>query len=232
MRIAIIQTLYRMFAMKSPEIIINKSVFIPIMGIIGCLVLSLTGCISFGGSANRIDYYTLDYVSPKFTQAKTIGSVIKMERFQASPIYNSEKISYMKNNFQTNRYVSQRWETNPAQLVPYFLFRDFRQSGLFKAVLNHDMGFPATHSISGIVDEFFEDDRGRRWEAVLSLDIILMAENEPDPDKRILLQKRYGARKECAGNNPGALAEAMSRAMSELSAQIIADIYKTLKDKI
>jgi ABC-type uncharacterized transport system auxiliary subunit len=215
--------------MKAPGIILNKSVFLPI---IGCLVLSLTSCMGFGGSANRIDYYTLEYASPKFTQAKKIGSVIKMERFQTSPIYNSEKISYRKNDFQTNRYVSQRWETNPAQLVPYFLFRDLRQSGLFKAVLSHDTGFPATHSVSGTVDEFFEDDRGSRWEAVLSLDVILMTENQPDPGKRILLQKRYSARKECAGNNPGALAEAMSRAMSELSAQIITDIYKTLEDKI
>ncbi|RPJ16905.1 MAG: hypothetical protein EHM30_05140 [Desulfobacteraceae bacterium] len=218
-----------MFVMKVPGRIFYKSVFLPIMG---CLALSLSGCLSFGGSANRIDYYTLEYVSPKFTQAKTIDSVIKMERFQASPIYNSEKIGYRKNDFQTDRYVSQRWETNPAHLIAYFLFRDLRQSGLFKAVFNHDTGLPATHSVSGTVDEFFEDDRGSRWEAVLSLDIILISENEPDLNKRILFQKRYTARKECAGNNPGALAGAMSRAMSEVSEQIIADIYKSLADKI
>ncbi|MFO7665620.1 MAG: hypothetical protein R6V76_03275, partial [Desulfobacterales bacterium] len=119
-----------------------------------------------------------------------------------------------------------------AHLVAYFLFRDIRQSGLFKAVFNHDTGFAATYSISGTVDEFFEDDRGKIWEAVLSLDIILMEENEPDLNKRILFQKKYSTRKECAGNNPGAFAEAMSKAMSELSAQIIMDIYKTLAGKL
>ena len=200
--------------------------------LIGGLILSLSGCLGFGGTASKVDYYTLEYVSPKFAENKAVNSIIKMERFQASPLYNSEKISYRKNNFQTDEYSNQRWETNPAQLVPYFLFRDIKQSGLFKAVFNHDTGFVATHSISGTVDEFFEDDRGKIWEAVLSIDIILMAENEPDLNKRILFQKRYSTRKECSKKNPGALAEAMSRAMSELSAQIITDIHKTLQGKI
>lgn len=203
-----------------------------ILSIIGSLILPLAGCLSFGEPASKVDYYTLEYVSPKFTDIKTVNSIIKMERFQASPLYNSERISYRKNNFQTDKYSNQRWETNPAQLIPYLLFRDIKLSGLFKAVFNHDTGFSATHSISGTVDEFFEDDRGKIWEAVLSLDIILMAENEPDLNKRILFQKRYSARKECARNNPGALAEAMSRAMSELSAQIITDIYKILEGKL
>lgn len=199
---------------------------------IGGLVLSFAGCLGFGGPAGKVDYYTLEYVSPKFAEIKAVNSIIKMERFQASPLYNSEKISYRKNNFQTDEYSNQRWETNPAHLIAYFLYRDIKQSGLFKAVFNHDTGFVATHSISGTVDEFFEDDRGKIWEAVLSIDIILMAENEPDLNKRILFQKRYSTRKECAKKNPGALAEAMSKAMSELSVQIITDIYKTLQGKI
>ncbi|MFO7664999.1 MAG: ABC-type transport auxiliary lipoprotein family protein [Desulfobacterales bacterium] len=202
------------------------------LSFIGGLILSLAGCLSFGEPAGKIDYYTLEYVSPKFAEVNAVNSIIKMERFQASPLNNSEKISYRKNNFQTDKYGNKRWETNPAHLVAYFLFRDIRESGLFKVVFNHDTGFAATHSISGTVDEFFEDDRGKIWEAVLSLDIILMAENEPNLNKRILFQKKYSTRKECAGNNPGALAEAMSKAMSELSAQIIMDIYKTLAGKL
>jgi ABC-type uncharacterized transport system auxiliary subunit len=197
-----------------------------------CTLFSFTGCMGFGGTSSKVDYYTLEYVSPKFAFNKPVASIIKMERFQVSPLYNSEKISFRKNNFQTDEYSNKRWETNPAQLVPYFLFRDIKQSGLFKAVFNHDTGFVASHSISGNVDEFFEDDRGKIWEAVLSIDIILMVENEPDLNKRILFQKRYSTRKECARKNPEAFAEAMSMAMSELSSQIITDIYKTLAEKM
>lgn len=197
-----------------------------------CVLVSLGGCAMFGSSSSKTDYYTLEYAPPKLAALNALPFIIKIERFYASPLYSSEKISYRKNDFQTDDYNYNRWETNPANLIAYFLFRDIKQSGLFRGVFSHDTGFAATHSISGTVDEFFEDDRGKAWEAVLSLDIVLMAENEPDINKRILFQKKYSAKKECAKKNPKALAEAMSRAMSELSGQIISDVHKSLAGKI
>ncbi|MDP3285352.1 MAG: ABC-type transport auxiliary lipoprotein family protein [Desulfobacterales bacterium] len=197
-----------------------------------CVLLPLSGCAMFGSSSSKTDYYTLEYDSPKLTGLNVLPFIIKIERFYASPLYNSEKISYRKSDFQTDEYNYDRWETNPAQLIAYFLYRDIKQSGFFKGVFSHDTGYAATHSVSGTVDEFYEDDRGKVWEAVLSLDIVLMAENEPDINKRILFQKKYSARKPCAKKNPKAVAEAMSKAMSELSGQIITDIHKSLSGKI
>jgi ABC-type uncharacterized transport system auxiliary subunit len=185
-----------------------------------------------GSSPPKTDYYTLEYDSPKVTGLNALPSIIKIDRFYASPLYNSEKISYRKSDFQTDEYNYKRWETNPAQLISYFIYRDIKQSGIFKGVFSHDTGYAATHSVSGTVDEFYEDDRGKTWEAVLSLDIVLMAENEPDINKRILFQKKYSARKPCIKKNPQAVAEAMSKAMSELSGQIITDIHKSLSGKI
>jgi len=197
-----------------------------------CVLLAVSGCAMFGGSSSKTDYYTLEYDPSKFTGLNALPFIIKIDRFYASPLYNSEKISYRKSDFQTEEYNYHRWETNPSQLIAYFLYRDIKQSGIFKGVFSHDTGFAATHSVSGTVDEFYEDDRGKTWEAVLSLDIVLMAENEPDINKRILFQKKYSARKPCARKNPKAVAEAMSKAMSELSDQIITDIHKSLAGKI
>jgi len=197
-----------------------------------CFLLSVSGCSMFGSTSSKTDYYTLEYDSPKLTGLIALPFIIKIERFYASPLYNSEKISYRKSDFQTDEYNYNRWETNPAQLISYFLYRDIKQSGFFKGVFSHDTGYAATHSVYGTVDEFFEDDRGKAWEAVLSLDIVLMAENEPDINKRILFQKKYSSRKPCAKKNPKAVAEAMSKAMSELSGQIITDIHKSLTGKI
>lgn len=197
-----------------------------------CVLFPLCGCSMLGSSPPKTDYYTLEYDSPKVTGLNALPSIIKIDRFYASPLYNSEKISYRKSDFQTDEYNYKRWETNPAQLISYFIYRDIKQSGIFKGVFSHDTGYAATHSVSGTVDEFYEDDRGKTWEAVLSLDIVLMAENEPDINKRILFQKKYSARKPCIKKNPQAVAEAMSKAMSELSGQIITDIHKSLSGKI
>jgi len=154
------------------------------------LILSVGGCAIFGSSSSKTDYYTLEYDPPKAGGLSPLPFILKIERFHASPLNNSEKMSYRKNDFQTDEYNYHMWETNPAQLAAYFLYRDIKQSGLFKGVFSHDTGFAATHSVSGSVDEFYEDDRGKAWEAVLSLDIVLMVENEPDIDKRILFQKK------------------------------------------
>ena len=197
-----------------------------------CALLPSSGCAMFGSSSSKTDYYTLEYDSPKLTGLNALPFIIKIERFYASPLYNSEKMSYRKSDFQTDEYNYHRWETNPAHLIAYFLYRDIKQSGFFKGVFSHDTGYAATHSVSGTVDEFYEDDRGKAWEAVLSLDIVLMVENEPDINKRILFQKKYSTRKPCARKNPKAVAEAMSMAMSELSGQIITDIHKSLAGKI
>jgi len=58
-----------------------------------------------------------------------------------------------------------------------------------------------------------------------------MDENKIDAGEKILFQKTYREETKCKRKNPRALAEAMSRAMSEISEQIIKDIYYCLKDR-
>lgn len=214
--------------MKISSKIFSKICF---ASLIACISLILSGCGGFGGSGTKTECYTLEYDSPKLAGLNTLPFIINVERFK-SPLYNSDKISYRKNDFRTNEYPYHRWETDPARLISYFLFRDIKNSDLFKGVFTYEAGFPATYSVFGTVDEFFEDDRGKTWEAVLSLCIVLMAENEPDLSKKILFQKKYSIRKECAKKNPKSLAEAMSKAMYELSRQIITDVHKSLSVKV
>ena len=73
--------------------------------------------------------------------------------------------------------------------------RDLQQSGLFKAVLSGGSRLPASHIVEGAVEEFFEWDLETKWNAVLSIGIILTAGDEPDASKRILFQKTYTAKK-------------------------------------
>ena len=105
-----------------------------------------------------------------------------------------------------------------------------QHSGLFKAVILRDSRLPAAYILEGSVDEFLEWDKKNSWEAFLSLSITLIHENEPDISKKILFQKTYQITKPCRQKNPRALAEAMSLAMSEISEQIIFDIYAFIKN--
>ncbi len=78
------------------------------------------------------------------------------------------------------------------------------------------------------MDEFLERDGDGTWEAVLSISIAFMDENEADISRKILFQKTYHTSKPCRQKNPRALVAAMSAAMSDISGKIINDLYRIL----
>ncbi len=207
--------------MKPPRILL-------ILGLSSPLLLG--GCMQAKHPGPQIEYYTLEYEIPSGNGLAPLPYVIRIERFAVAPTYNTSRIIYREGSFRREAYVYKRWRSNPGDLVTYFLSRDIKGSGLFRAVLPHDSRFPSSFVIEGSVDEFFEWDTTTVWTAVLTLSITLMAENEPDISRRILLQKTYQVEEECRSKNPGALAEAMSRAMARVSGQIVKDLYVKIRE--
>ena len=86
--------------------------------------------------------------------------------------------------------------------------------------------------VEGSVGQFFEWHTTENWEAVLTISITLMAENEPDISKRVIFQKTYGKKVPCKQKNPVALAEAMSQATADISEKITRDVYSHLKNRM
>ncbi len=200
------------------------SVLLPIL----CLTLTLAACLDLKQPRNKIDYYTLEYDPPTPDHHPPLSKSIRINQFSVSPIYNNNRIIYREGLYKREAYVYHKWRANPADVVTYLLRRDLQQSGLFKAVVSRESRLPSAYVLEGSVDEFLEWSKKTGWEAYLSVSVTLMQENEPDISKKILFQKSYFSSKPCRQKTPGALAEAMSLAMSEISAQIMLDIYKTI----
>jgi ABC-type uncharacterized transport system auxiliary subunit len=195
------------------------------------LPLLLSACLDLKQPSNKIDYYSLEYDPPGKSSFQPVAEVIKIEQFSVAPIYNTHKIVYRDKSYQRAAYTYHKWRANPAESVTYFLARDMQQSRLFKAVLTRSSKFPYTYVLEGSVDEFLESDTANGCQAVLTLSIVLLAQNEPDLDKKIRFQKTYQISKPCKQKTPVALAEAMSLAMSEASAKIIHDVYENLANR-
>ena len=192
--------------------------------------LLLSACASVGQPSKKIDFYTLEYDPPQLlNEREKVPFTIKISRFQVSPLYNSNKIIYRDKAFTRNEYYYRKWRTNPGDTITYLLKRDLQQSSLFKAVFGHEDRFSCDYLLEGAVDEFFEQDNPDSWEAVLSITITLIKENEPDVSKRVIFQKTYRARTPSLQKNPKSLSEAMSLAMSQVSEQVIRDIVHALK---
>lgn len=194
----------------------------PIIIIILCFLFE--GCLLTARQARKSDFYTLEYEQPETDKKEKLPYSLRIERFQISPLYDTDKIVFREKKFLRNNYNYHKWRTSPRDLITYYLTRDIRGSNLFKAVFSYENPYQSSHIISGTVDEIYEYD-GTIWEAVLSLNIVLLKENEPDVSKRIVFQKSYTERKPCREKNPIAVVEAMGNAMSGLSKKITNDIY-------
>jgi cholesterol transport system auxiliary component len=192
--------------------------------------LLICACVNLKQPSFKTEYYTLEYVPPLFTGMDQLPYIIKVERFSVAPIYNTTQIIYSERSFKRDAYVYHKWRVNPGDMVTYLLNRDIRYSGLFKTVIPYGSQFKSMFLLGGEVEEFFELDTKEEWNAVLSISISLMAGNEEDIKKRVLLQKSYNTTEVCKQKNPGALVEAISLGMSRLSREIIGDIYNCLSN--
>jgi cholesterol transport system auxiliary component len=188
-------------------------------------------CVGLKQPVNKIEYYTLEYPPPQMETLNPLPHVIRMDRFTATPPYNTTQIIYRDQSFKRNAYVYYRWQTNPGATVTTMLNRDIKNSGLFKAVLDPGSRFSSSHMIEGTVDEFFEWDTQNEWKAILTVSIILTEKNKNDIKNRILYQKTYRKAEICRQKKPKAVAEAMSQALSKISEELIKDIYDCLKDR-
>lgn len=192
------------------------------------LVLFIGGCLGPKQPTREIEYYTLEYDPPVLEFQEPLAAVIRVDRFRATPFYDSNRIIYRKTSFKRDAYYYRKWRANPGDLVTYFLTRDMKQSSFFKTVLTSNNNAPASYVIEGSVDEFLEQDAKDSWEAVLAVSISLLAVNEPDINKKVLFQKNYSATETCGQKNPNGLAEAMSMAMTRVSKMIISDVYDAI----
>jgi ABC-type uncharacterized transport system auxiliary subunit len=195
------------------------------------LTLSIAACATMRQPSEKIDFYTLEYASPKVEGLKPISATIRVERFTVAPMYNTTKIIYRDMSFKRDAYTYREWRANPGDLVTYFLTRDLRESGLLEAVSLYGSRMQAQYVLEGSVDEFLESDTDKAWKAVLALSTTLMVDNEPDISKRIIFQKTFRSTKPCRQKNPMGVAEAMSEAMAEVSEQIIKTVYDALEKR-
>ena len=193
------------------------------MIILLAVLLTLSGCAGIKGNTVTLDYYTLEYEVPTTGDASKSGPlpvVLRLERFTAAPEYATDRMIYRDSSNKRSEYYYHKWRAMPADLVTFFLKRDLANSGRFAGVLPPESGSGNTHVLDGTVEEFLEWDEDTLWEAVITVNVILLNPFEMDASKRVLLQKRFMVREKCEAQEPAFVAQAMSRAMSQLSVDI------------
>jgi cholesterol transport system auxiliary component len=187
------------------------------------LALAPAGC---GKPPVTVYKHLLEYPSPEPSRRGQVPEGLKVELFSVAQAYNSPAMIYRPASHQSEAYRYHRWRVNPGQMVTDFLLRDLRHAGRFKAVFPYDSPNKPRFQLEGAVEEFQEVNAGDNWTAVLAVNVTLLDTAKEDITQRVLFQKNYRFDAPIMPRTPQGLAAAMSQAMQQLSASIIADVHR------
>lgn len=194
------------------------------------LIMIIGGCTNIKHAPLEIHYYTIEYDPPQPETSGPLPYVVKIEQFQTSPLYDSNRMMFKNEDFKRDEYTYHKWRALPGELVAYFLARDFSETDRFQAALYYESTLPCTHIITGVVEDFYLQ-AGNSNEAVLSVSINLVDNTRRNSGNTILMQKKFRRGIETAIGGPQGLAESLSKAMQQISAEILDDVSKEIGNR-
>ena len=194
-----------------------------VLSVIFVLAMIMGGCANIKYAPLEIHYYTLEYDPPRPIEGNPLPYTVKIEQFQSSPLYDSNRIIFKKEDFTRDEYTYHKWRANPGELVSFYLARDFSDTNRFQAALSYESTLPYSHLITGVVEDFYLQ-KGDTSKAVLSIAVNLVEGKRSGQGNAILMQKKYRLGIESQTDGPQGFAQAMSTAMQQVSAEILKDI--------
>jgi ABC-type uncharacterized transport system auxiliary subunit len=200
-----------------------------LLSLLAALLVSLvSGC---GKPPMLVNQYILEYPAPSPGGRGKIPEAVKVELFSVAQAFNTNAMVYQPQPFQSQVYNYSRWRVNPGHLVTDYLLRDLRDAGLFKAVFGPEGGGKHRFKLEGGVAEFQEIDEPGSWKAALALTVTLLDTNQEELPQRVVFQKNYRVLEPMLEKTPQGLAQAMSRAMEQVSARIITDTAEAVRSR-
>jgi ABC-type uncharacterized transport system auxiliary subunit len=196
------------------------------------MVIMLWSCLGKTVPPERIKQYVLEYAPPKVSGLTPLDVVIRVDRFTAAAPYNQEILLYREKAYLRQSDYYHRWRVLPAVMLSDFLARDFRESGLYRAILRYDSFNKADFRLEGDLTEFLEEDLEDARYGVLTLEATLVDESTSDSSRWVVWQKHYSIREQCRMEGAQGLVEAMSRAAADLSLRLSADIYEGVSKRL
>jgi ABC-type uncharacterized transport system auxiliary subunit len=193
------------------------------------LIVGLVGCLRGTAPSPLVYQYIIEYPPPEEKSISRTEALLKVERFTVDRVYMDNSMLFRNGPFQREAYHEHRWRVSPADMVTDFLKRDLRHANLFQAVLSARDIEESRFILQGGVEEFLESDEGKVRNALLVVTVTLLDLSTRDVSQQVVIQKTYRCEAPFSKEGAAGFAEAMSRAMSQFSTQVITDIGNVLQ---
>ena len=191
----------------------------------------IASCSLGARSSNQVNQYTLEYPSPILKEPTSINELIRVERFSVAQTYNTAAMIYKEGPNLRKVDPNNRWRTKPGEMATENLVRVLRNSFLFRGVISYSDSGVSRYLLEGQVDEFLEVSEKEGSKAVLSINVTFLDLKTREIAEKMIFQRDYRVAEPFAGKTPAGLAQGMSRAMGEISRQILSDLQKVLKSR-
>ena len=112
-------------------------------------------------------------------------------------------------------------------MLSYLFLRDLGRCGLFEAVAGPGQPLLADFTVSGLIDQFLEEDTERGPFAVLAVTLTLS--HGGGRSLTPVFQKHYTVRRAAEGQTAVDVVRAMSLAASRFSRKAVEDIYTAIE---
>ena len=188
-------------------------------------ILCLAGCFRGAKAPAPEERYVLEYPSPGLPGVAPLSGALRVGRFGADESLKTTRMVFRPEPFRKETDFYNLWAVAPDSLVTDFLLRDFRRAGPFRAVFAEGEPQPARFLLHGYLEEFEETDGPGGRVATLAATATLFDLSRKELPERILFQKGYRFEEPLPEKSARGLAQAMSRAVERLSAQLVRDVH-------
>jgi ABC-type uncharacterized transport system auxiliary subunit len=121
---------------------------------VGSLAVALAGC----GSSRPIKYYQLSYPASPATQQPSLNVSLLVRSFEASHLYQEERIVYSTSPNELGLYEENRWVAPPVEMLQDALIRGLRSAGHYRSVMIVRGEGGGDFALAGHLYEFNEVD--------------------------------------------------------------------------
>lgn len=174
-----------------------------------------------------VHHYRLSY-DPPHVEATPLPIVLRLAPLRIDSVYASEEIVYREDQFHVEAYRRHRWSADPARMITDLLQRDLAASGAFRAVQQGPSTLPSDYILRGEIEEI-EERSQPECNAHLRLRVLLTRARPRDDSDAVAFQKVYEADEPTRCGHADALVESMSRALSQISVQLLTDVLDAVR---
>jgi len=192
-------------------------------------LLLVWGCGGGAGKSRMVQYYIIEYTSPRLDSLGATGEVLRLEPMTSIPDASGREMVYRSQPFAREAFRYHRWHVPPQEMAQRLLARDIRESGLFRAVLSPEDAGEERYLLTLQVDECLLMEKAGQFQAMLTVPATLLDLTRKERSRGVVLQKTYRQSAPLTSRSPQELARGMSEALELLSRALLQDMAEALK---